>query len=108
MKSIISMMAVASIAFVAQGASLEDLYKNVCVGKVYTDSNEVTTTKYQPWEAILGYALGTQADPADTKSTCYSQVTETYRFIDEIVTQAYKIVNDFNLDATSSRVQQLA
>ena len=85
MKSIISLMAVATVAFVAQGATLDDLYKNICAGKSYT-VNGVTTVNYQPWEALLGYALGTQADPTDTTSTCYGQVSETYRFIDKIAT----------------------
>ncbi len=102
MKSIISLMAVATVAFVAQGATLDDLYKKVCVGKAYTE-NGVTTTYYQPWEALRGYALGTQADSTDTSSTCYGQVSETYKFIDKIVTQAYDIVYDFNLDTISSR-----
>ena len=64
MKSIISLMAVASVAFVAN-ATLEDLYKEYCVGEAYT-VNGVATTYYQPWEALLGFALGSQVNKDDT------------------------------------------
>jgi len=78
MKSIISLMAVASVAFFAKGQTAEDVYKKICAGQTYstTDGNGVTTTtiSYQPWEALLGYALGTQADPEDDKSTCFGQM----------------------------------
>jgi hypothetical protein len=78
MKSIISLMAVASVAFFTNGQTLEDVYKKVCAGQTYnkTDGNNVTTTtiSYQPWEALLGYALGTQASPDDEKSTCFEQM----------------------------------
>jgi hypothetical protein len=110
MKSILSLLAVATVAFVAQGATLEDAYKKVCLGKSYTTTvNNVAQTSiyYQPWEALLGFALGTQADPTDTSSTCYKQVDETYRFIDTIVTQGYDIVNNFNFDTVSSQIQIL-
>lgn len=107
MKSIISLMTVATVAFVAQSATLDDLYSKICIGKVYTE-NGVDVTYYQPWEALLGYTLGTQANPTDTSSTCYGQVSETYRFIDKIVTQSYDLVFNFNLDTTSSRFQLLA
>ena len=66
MKSIISLMAVASIAFLANGQSIEAVYKKVCAGQTYKTTNgagaTVTTVKYEPWEALLGYALGTQVE----------------------------------------------
>jgi hypothetical protein len=78
MKSIISLMAVASVVFFANGQTIEALYKKVCAGQTYTttDGNGVTTTTiaYQPWESLLGYAKGTQADPEDEKSTCFGQM----------------------------------
>ena len=89
MKSIISLMAVASIAFFANGAAIEDVYKKVCAGQTYTTTNDagatVTTTAYQPWEALLGYALGTQVTSDDETSTCFGQVKETYKFLDTMI-----------------------
>jgi hypothetical protein len=110
MKSIISLMAVATIAFVAQCTPLEDVYKKVCAGTSYTTLvNNVPQTNiyYQPWEALLGFALGTQANPTDTSSTCYGQVHETYKFIDTIVTQGYDIANDFDFNTVSAKFQIL-
>jgi hypothetical protein len=111
MKSIISLMAIASTIFVARAGTLEDVYKKVCTGKSYTTTvNNVPQVSiyYQPWEALLGYALGTQANTTDESSTCYGQVDETYRFFDTIVTQVYDIVNTFSFDTVSSKVAILA
>jgi hypothetical protein len=108
MKSIISLMAVASVAFFANGQTLEDVYKKVCAGQTYstTDGNGVTTTSisYQPWEALLGYALGTQANPLDEESTCFGQMKETYKFIDSMVFEGYDIIENFDLNTVSSKV----
>ena len=50
MKSIISLMAVASIAFFAKGQTIEDVYKKVCAGQTYTTTDgagaTVTTVAY--------------------------------------------------------------
>lgn len=35
MKSIITMMAVASVAFFANGSTIQDVYKKVCKGQSY-------------------------------------------------------------------------
>lgn len=102
-------MAVATVAFVAN-ASLNDVYKKICTGETYvTNINNVPQTSiyYQPWEALLGFALGTQANSGDTSSTCYKQVDETYKFIDTIVTQGYDIANNFEFDTVSAKFQIL-
>ena len=82
-------MAVASIAFFANGQTIEDVYKKVCAGQTYTTTHDagatVTTVAYQPWEGLLGYALGTQVDATDEESTCFGQVKETYKFLDTFV-----------------------
>ena len=112
MKSIISLFALASVAFFAQAQTLEDVYKKVCSGEAYTetaaDGTTSTNTYYQPWEALLGYALGTQADSTDVDSTCYGQVEETYKFIDTFITEGYDIVNNFDINTISARVQKFA
>jgi len=88
MKSIISLIALSTIAFTAQAItlpSLNSIYQNVCAGKSYTktvNGSPVTTINYQPWELVRGYALGTQNDISSTTTTCYIQVDETYAFID--------------------------
>jgi hypothetical protein len=43
MKSIISLIAVASVAFFANGQTVEDVYKKICAGQSYIrlDSNGV-------------------------------------------------------------------
>jgi hypothetical protein len=82
-------MAVASIAFFAKGQTIEDVYKKVCAGQTYSTTNDAnvttTTIAYQPWEALLGYALGTQVVGNDEESTCFGQVKETYKFLDTFV-----------------------
>ena len=112
MKSIISLMAVASVVFFANGQTLEDVYKKVCKGQAYTTTDQAnvttTATKYEPWEALLGYALGTQASPTDEGSTCFGQMKETYKFLDTMVFEAYDIINKFDVNSLSSRVQSLA
>lgn len=110
MKSILSMIALATVAFVANAATLTDVYQKICSGETYiTNVNNVPQTSiyYQPWEALLGFALGTQADATDSASTCYKQVDETYKFIDTIVTQGYDIVNNFDFNTVSAKFQIL-
>jgi hypothetical protein len=65
MKSIVSAIVLMSVAFTAQAVpTLVSLYQKVCAGETYT-VNSVSTTYYEPWEFLLGYALGTQASPTD-------------------------------------------
>lgn len=63
MRSILSLIALATVAFVAHGQStvtaLNDLYSKVCIGKAYAASgSNGAYTAYAPWEFIKGYALG--------------------------------------------------
>ena len=49
MKSIISLMAVATVAFYANGQTLDDVYKIVCAGQSYTTTTggvSTTTVAY--------------------------------------------------------------
>ena len=68
----------------------------------------MATTYYQPWEALLGFALGSQVSKTDTSSTCYGQVSDTYKFIDKVASNAYDIVYNFDITSVSSNFQTLA
>lgn len=116
MKSIVSVIALASVAFTTQAVTLptlETIYKYVCAGKTYTDSSvspAVTYTKYQPWEFIRGYALGTQSANTSTTTTCYGQVDQTYAFLDQIATGGYSALShllDGQFSYISSDVQTM-
>lgn len=79
MRSILSLIALVTVAYVAQAqtsnTALSNLYSKVCKGKAYAAVGATPAyTSYEPWEFIKGYALGTQNDITDTKSTCYGQV----------------------------------
>ena len=96
MKSILSLIAVSAVAFTAK-ADLTTLYQYVCAGETYASG----TVYYQPWEFLYGFALGTQVDDTDTTSTCYGQVEETYKFLDNVATYAYDLItNTISLDFT--------
>ena len=97
--------------FVAATSDLDKFYNKFCQGKVHeivtvaADGSSTTTyeTHFQPWEFLLGYALGTQVYADDETSTCYGQVHETYKFIDVIAEQTYSIMNDFSMNTVSSQ-----
>lgn len=114
MRSIISLIAMATVAFVAQGSvvpTLTTLYSKLCVGKAYAaTSTTAAYTAYEPWEFIKGYALGTQIDIDDTKSTCYGQVIQTAAFVDSMVDGGYSMVADIlsgNLNTFSGNVETM-
>lgn len=115
MRSILSLIALATVAFVAQGQStvpaLNTLYSNVCLGKAYAAAGSTPAyTAFEPWEFIKGYALGSQSNITDTSSTCYGQVEQTYKFIDNMVDGGYSWATQIlagNLDTVSDNVQIL-
>ena len=118
MKSIVSVIALASVAFTTQAVTLptlETIYKYVCAGKSYTQPTGVpgvtyTFTAYQPWEFIRGYALGTQSANTSTTTTCYGQVDQTYAFLDQIATGGYSAIShllDGQFSFITSDVQTL-
>lgn len=79
MRSILSLIALVTVAYVAQAQTtvtgLRDIYSKFCIGKAYAaDGTKPAFTAYEPWEFMKGYALGSQNDISDTKSTCYEQV----------------------------------
>lgn len=55
----------------------------------------------------MGFALGTQADIADTASTCYTQTEETYKFIETAMEGAGDILNNFNTATVSTNLQTM-
>jgi len=96
MKSILSLVALSTIAFTTNAytlPALNTIYGYITAGKTYTDANGNPYKAYQPWEFLLGYAMGTQADITSTSTTCYGQVTQTYTFIDEIAVAGYSALN---------------
>lgn len=109
MKSIVSALVLLSVAFTAQAApTLTELYQKVCAGQSYTDAvTSVTTTYFQPWEGLLGYALGTQVALGDKTSTCYGQVLETYKFIDTAIEGGYSIIYNFDVNTISENMQTM-
>jgi len=97
--------------FVEPVSDLDKFYNKFCQGRVHSyttvadDGTSTTTyeTHFQPWEFLLGYALGTQVYSEDETSTCYGQVLETYKFIDVIAAQTYDIMNKFSFSLASSQ-----
>jgi len=116
MRSIISLIALSTVAFVVQSqaplSAKDQFYNKLCVGKAYPAVGSTPAyTAYEPWEFIKGYALGTQSASTDTTSTCYGQVTQTYAFINQIVDGAYGAANDLlagNFGTINGNVQTLA
>ncbi len=115
MRSILSLIALVTVAYVAQAqtsvTALNNLYSKVCKGKAYAAVGATPAyTAYEPWEFIKGYALGSQNDISDTKSTCYGQVEQTYKFIDNMVDGGYSSVAQLlsgNFNTISDNVQIL-
>jgi hypothetical protein len=93
MRSITSLIALSSVAFVAQAYSsvgtLNTFYSSICKGINYNNVTGINQVNYEPWEFIKGYALGTQIDILDTKSTCYGQVNQTFDFVNAMVDSGY-------------------
>ena len=93
MKTISSILVFSSVPYIAQSFStvgtLNDFYSKVCTGINYNNVTGINQVNYEPWEFIKGYALGTQVDILDTKSTCYGQVNQTFEFLNEIVDSGY-------------------
>lgn len=93
MKSILSVIALATVVFTAQAVTLPPLttiYQYICQGKTYAGS---ANPNYQPWEFIRGYALGTQSDSNSTTTTCYGQIDQTYAFLDQVTNGGYSALS---------------
>jgi hypothetical protein len=115
MRSIISLIALSTVAFLVQSqaplSAKDQFYNKLCVGKAYPAVGSTPAyTAYEPWEFMLGYALGTQAANTDTSSTCYGQVIQTYAFINQVVDGAYGAANDLlagNIGTINDNAQTL-
>lgn len=61
--------------------TMDAIWANVCKSSSYVSSSGTVTYDVKPYNFLYGYALGTQVDPTSITTTCYTQVGETWTFI---------------------------
>ncbi len=58
MKSILSTIALMTVAVTVKGITLDEIYQKVCNGETYVIDG-ASGTHYEPWGFLMGYNLGT-------------------------------------------------
>jgi hypothetical protein len=66
--------------------TMDTIWANVCKSSSYIahthTQTQTVTYDVKPYNFLYGYALGNQVDPYNITTTCYTQVRETWTFID--------------------------